>query len=257
MQTEFLIAALAGATLLLLGLLAWQLSRRRRPPSLPKEWHLMLRPVFTADERRMHRQLREAFPQHIVLAKLPLTRFTQPTEPSRVAYWHGMIGALHVTFAICTPNGRVVAAIDVEGRQNHSRRATAIKTGVLEACRVRYLRFFADELPSLQEVQRLVDPDPAGLGAAPAGFAEARDTLATTVRKRREQRAATGWQDSSFSQDSFFAPDSRLDGLVESGFMDVAPASPPAAAETAAPVPPPEPTPALESAGLPTKGQAS
>ncbi|WKB54953.1 DUF2726 domain-containing protein [Eleftheria terrae] len=234
MQTELLIAALAGAALVMLGLAAGMLSTRRRRRPLPKEWHLMLRPVFTADERRMHRQLRDAFPQHVVLAKLPLTRFTQPTQPSRVSYWHDLIGSLHFTFAICTPNGRVVAAIDIEGRQAASRRATAIKTGVLEACRVRYLRFFADELPSLQDVQRLVEPDPAGLAAAPAGFAEARDTLATTVRKRREQRSG-GWQDSSFSQDSFFAPDNRLDGLVESGFMDIAPAT--AAAPAAGPAP--------------------
>ncbi|AKJ31513.1 hypothetical protein AAW51_4822 [Caldimonas brevitalea] len=219
-----MIAALTGAAGATALLWMWRLLARRRQVQLPDEWHLMLRPVFTADERRMHRQLKEAFPQHIVLAKLPLTRFTQPTEPSRVAFWHGLIGSLHVTFALCLPNGRVVAAIDVEGRQPRSRRAAAIKTGVLDACRVRYLRLFSDELPSLQEVQQLVGAATAAVGTEPvrpAGFDKARETLATTVRKRRAQRTGAGWQDSSFSQDSFFAPDSRLDNLVESGFMDL------------------------------------
>lgn len=242
MQTLLLIAALTSAAALGAGIVLWLTTRKRALP-LPSDWHLMLRPVFTADERRMHRQLREAFPQYVVLAKLPLTRFTQPTEPARVAYWHELISSLHVTFALCTPNGRVITAIDIEGRHNGSRRAMAIKTGVLKTCRVQYLRFYADDLPSLAEVQLAVEGHANAVAAsaapegAPTRFAQARQTLATTVQRRREQRAA-GWQDSAYP-DSFFAPDSRFDGLIESGFTPLAPA--PAAAPTPA-QPPSVPT---------------
>jgi hypothetical protein len=142
---------------------------------------------------------------------------------------------LHVTFAISNLNGRVIAAIDIEGARGGSRRATAIKTGVLNACRVRYLCFMVDDLPSLLEVQRLVLHDgplpmPTSRGAAssPTPLEDARSTLARTVRQRREQRSAM-WQDSTFAQDSFFAPDSRLDGVIESGFASLAPAEPPQA----------------------------
>ncbi|PPE70483.1 DUF2726 domain-containing protein [Caldimonas thermodepolymerans] len=240
MQTLVLIAALASAAALGAGVVLWLTSRKRAVP-LPREWNLMLRPVFTADERRMHRQLREAFPQYIVLAKLPLTRFTQPTEPARVVYWHSLISALHVTFALCTPNGRVLTAIDIEGRHLPSRRATAIKTGVLQACRVQYLRFYADQLPSLAEVQLAVEGHARAVAAAapppqeaPTRLAQASQTLSTTVQRRREQRA--GWQESAYP-DSFFAPDSRLDGLIESGFAPLntqAPAPAPRDADIAA-----------------------
>ena len=48
---------------------------------LPTDWALTGRPVFSDDERRVYRQLREALPHHIVLSKLPLVRFCQPEGP--------------------------------------------------------------------------------------------------------------------------------------------------------------------------------
>ncbi len=47
---------------------------------------------------------------------------------------------------------------------------------------------------------------------------KARDTLANTVANRRAQRTTPAWQDSTQFQDSFFAPDSRLDAFMGSDF---------------------------------------
>jgi len=59
-----------------LALVALWLARRpRRPPPLPTDWALSARPVFSTDERRVYKLLREALPHHIVLSKLPLVRF--------------------------------------------------------------------------------------------------------------------------------------------------------------------------------------
>ena len=52
----------------------------------------------------------------------------------------------------------------------------------------------------------------------------ARDNLASTVATRRRERA-TLWQDSGFFQDSFFAPDSRLDAYAGSDFSTLSPTS--------------------------------
>jgi GNAT superfamily N-acetyltransferase len=90
---------------------------------LPSEWTLTARPVFSTDERRVYRQLREALPHHIVLSKLPLVRFCQPTDPQEVRYWYELLGSIHVTFAICSANGRVLAAIDLDTDRSSSRRA--------------------------------------------------------------------------------------------------------------------------------------
>jgi hypothetical protein len=191
--------------------LAWLWSRRKPGPApLPTEWNLTARPVFSSDERRVYRQLREALPHHIVLSKLPLVRFCQPTDPNTVRYWYELLGAIHVTFAICSANGRVLAAIDLDTERASSRRVQQIKQSVLGACRVRYLRCPVDHLPSVPELQLLVPHSlSASRGPQPAPtMATARDSMpGMPASARREQKAL--WQDSTFFQDSFFGADSR------------------------------------------------
>lgn len=193
---------------------AWLRVRKKRSDGkpLPNEWTLTARPVFNADERRVYRLLKDSLPHHVILAKLPLVRFCQPTEAKDVHYWYDLLGATHVNFAICSPNGRVLAAVDLDTERNGVGRSLQIKQAVLSACRVRYLRCPVDKLPSAAELQLLVPfnsnnqrgPQPApmpspvaprpGLNSAP----------------RRASRASL-WQDSAVFQDSFFAPDPRWD----------------------------------------------
>jgi hypothetical protein len=149
-------------------------------------------------------------------------RFCQPTDPNEVRYWFDLLGTSHVTFAVCSANGRVLAALDLDTDRGNSRRLMQIKQSVLSACRVRYLRCPVDQLPSVAELQLLVPSSNAparGPQPAPAptpNLNQARDSLAHTVASRRAQRTAL-WQDSTVFQDSFFAPDSR-DGFGVSEF---------------------------------------
>jgi hypothetical protein len=204
------------------AVLWWQRSRPRRPAPLPTDWALTARPVFSTDERRVYRQLREALPHHIVLSKLPLVRFSQPTDPEQVRYWYELLGAIHVTFAICSANGRVLAAIDLDTDRGNSRRVLQIKQSVLAACRVRYLRCPVDHLPSVPELQLLVPQGTAAVRAPhPAPSIDStRDTLASTVATRRRERSAL-WQDSGFFQDSFFGAESRSDSGAASEFGSI------------------------------------
>jgi hypothetical protein len=206
---------IALATLaLLLALVALWFVRSRQPKQapLPTEWTLSARPVFSTDERRVYRQLREALPHHIVLSKLPLVRFCQPTDPQQVRYWYELLGAIHVTFAICSANGRVLAAIDLDTDRGNSRRVLQIKQSVLGAIRVRYLRCPVDHLPSIPELQLLVPQSTAAArGPQPAPtLNQASDSLSSTVASRRRERTPL-WQDSGFFQDSFFGPEGRSD----------------------------------------------
>jgi Ser/Thr protein kinase RdoA (MazF antagonist) len=165
-QTLPWIIALAALALLAVLLAIWMLrTRTRKPAPLPTEWTLAARPVFSTDERRVYRQLREALPHHIVLSKLPLVRFCQPTDPQQVHYWFDLLGAIHVTFAVCSANGRVLAAMDLDTDRGNSRRVLQIKQAVLAACRVRYLRCPVDHLPSIPELQLLVPQNTAAARA--------------------------------------------------------------------------------------------
>lgn len=205
----------AGAVLLANARAARRRQARRESAArvLPTEWSLQPRPVFSQDERRVYRQLREALPHHIVLSKLPLVRFCQPTDTQQVRYWYDLLGTIHVTFAVCSANGRVLAAIDLDTERQPSRRAAQIKQEVLQALRVRHLRCSAGQMPTVAELQLLVPHAVAasrGPQAAPT-LTQAGSHLASTVADRRRERAAL-WQDSGFFQDSFFAPDPRLEG---------------------------------------------
>ena len=204
----------ASLTLLTVLLGAWAVQRLRHrtagPAPLPVDWDLLPRPVFTADERRVYRQLREALPHHIVLAKLPLVRFCQPSDPKQVRFWFDLLGAIHVTFAVCSANGRVLAAIDLSyDRGGPPGRSTRIKQAVMGACRVRYLRCPADHLPSIPELQLLVPQSShASRGPQPAeGGATVRSATHATGPASRRRERSTLWQDSMAFSDSFFAPE--------------------------------------------------
>ena len=236
MDTPWIIAVLA-ISLLGIVLLWSRLSRRAaRARPLPTDWELSARPVFSTAERRVYKLMRDALPHHVILAKLPLVRFCQPNDPGEVRYWYELLGSINVTFAVCSANGRVLAAIDLDNDRNSSRRILQIKQSVLGACRVRYLRCAIDNFPSPGELQLLVPAATAGGRAstgntAPTDLDEARDSLASTVASRRAQRSAL-WQDSSRFQDSFFAPDSRQDGFGASEYPHLPPAALAAAART-------------------------
>ena len=186
-------AAAALLALLLLALLGMTIRRRRAlKRRLPDDWALQPRAVFNIDERRFYRQIVAALPDYVVLAKLPLVRLCQPLRPREVRYWYDLLGAVHVSFAICTPMGRVLAVVDLEGERNPSRRTQQIKEKVLAACEVRYMRCAPEQMPSVPELRALV-PLPAP--AMPAPVAETRDRLASTVKSRRLARG-NAWQDS-------------------------------------------------------------
>jgi len=220
-----LIVLLAAAVAVLAAVVAILALRGKRKPAkappLPTEWALTARPVFSSDERRAYRQLREALPHHIILSKLPLLRFCQPADPNEGQYWYNLLGATYVTFALCSANGRVLAAIDLDDDRGGSRRTRQVKQHVLNACRVRYLRCPFDHLPTAAELQLLVP----GSGAAARGpqpaprhpLHLARDALSSTVAHRRAERTAL-WQDSALFQDSFFAPGERFDPFASSEF---------------------------------------
>jgi hypothetical protein len=200
----------------------WARNRKRRPAPLPTEWNLTARPVFSTDERRVYRQLREALPHHIVLSKLPLVRFSQPNDPEQVHYWYELLGAIHVTFAICSANGRVLAAIDLDTDRGNSRRALQIKQSVLAACRVRYLRCPLDHLPSVPELQLLVPQSGAAARSpqAPPSMVATRPPQPSAATSRHRERAAL-WQDSGFFQDSFFGAASQPDAGQASEFSSI------------------------------------
>ncbi len=201
MSLSWIIASLSLLLLAAAGLLWLRFGGRRGPKPLPTKWPLSARRVFAPDELRVWRQLREALPEHLLLTKLPRVRFCQPEDPGQVREWYELLANQHVSFAICSESGRVLAAIDLEGLRPTSRRSLQIKEAVLAACKVKYLRCTPDALPPQAELRSLV-PEPASKSVPVARMAKASVQLSATVAERRRERQ--GWADSNFVADSFF-----------------------------------------------------
>ncbi len=220
-MTPTLAWLLVLVTAFAVGVLAYVLLARRRKleSDLPTEWSLTPRSVFNAHEGRVHRQLREALPQQVVLAKLPLVRFCHPTDPAQVGFWFDLLGATHVSFAVCSPNGRVLAAIDLEDGRNPARRSMQIKQAVLAACQIRYVRYAAGHTPSVPELQLLV-PSAAALWPAPAAVMHsglrAASASAPDAESAPPHRRPTQWAAAAHTRDSMFGRDSVISGFSRS-----------------------------------------
>lgn len=221
-----LLAMVGGA---LLGWAAHDWRQRAQQKDWPQRWRLNARPLFTAHERALYRELRAALPHHVIMAKVSVLRFCQAADQGEARQWFERLHALHVGIAVCTPNGAVISAIDIEAHPDGRglRRSQRMKEAVLEACRVRYVRCLPGQWPPAhlmaawalgQGANALAHPEPAPTwneGLAADAVHDAGDQLARKLRQRRAERAAR-WAESSFAQDSFFAFDSRLDGAANS-----------------------------------------
>lgn len=200
---------------------------RRQQRGWPEQWDLQPRPLFTAHERALYRELRAALPQHLILAKVSLLRFCQAAHPRDVRRWYERLQPLTVSLLVCTPNGTAITAIDLEAPGGHTSsqsRALRLKEAVLATCRVRYLRCLPDQWPqpallAAWALGHTSDAAHRPMSRPDSPLADplvsAGDQLARRLRERRAERAAR-WAESGFAPDSFFAFDSRIDPAANS-----------------------------------------
>lgn len=190
-----------AAALIGLALALWLAQRRPgRTPPLPQDWPLTARAVFSRDERRTFRHLRQSLPHHLVLAKLPLVRFCQPAASADVRKWYRLLGSAQVGFAVCSPHGRVLLAADLDtGRtlSERAQRALEIKQKALAACEIPYERWTSDRVPSAAVLQQRLPPAASGEGPESVLHAEAVPALGPVgATEPRAVAATTLWRDS-------------------------------------------------------------
>ena len=128
----------------------------------------------------------------------------------------------------CSPNGRVLAAIDLESERGSSRRSQQIKQSVLAACKVRYLRCTASRLPRCPSCScwcRRSGPRRRGPHAAPGARGQRGTRPPGQHAGQPPPRAHHAVGRFGLSADSFFGTDRAMEAGVVSGFGALSTAS--------------------------------
>lgn len=195
---------------------------RTQPKALPAEWPLLPRPLFGGLEEQVYVWLRNAFPEYLVLAKVPLTRFMRLKRGEDPAVWFPLINPLHVTFVVCSHKGYVLAAIDLPSEGNpQSSSASLLKQRALKVCGVRYLTMTGRSLPNAHTIRSLLLGGPTQQQDFRASaFSEldvARAMLDDTLKAKR------GVRGDAWSAESLMGADSFLHSEGNSRFMEARP----------------------------------
>jgi Protein of unknown function (DUF2726) len=154
---------LAALVVLLLGLVGWWMRTRRMDSTGADSgdrldtlaaWPPKVTRILTSQERLAHNTLLRAFPDHLILAQVPLSRFLRvPTRYSH-AEWLRRVGQLCADLVVCDTATQPLAVIIVEApggapseraRLRHERMVK-----VLRAAEVRCFVWVENALPSVE-----------------------------------------------------------------------------------------------------------
>jgi hypothetical protein len=222
----FLVGIILGA-----GAMYWrQKAILRAERRIPEAWPLKLRPLVNSEERRVWAWLCKVMFDQQVLVKLPVTRFTMPSNAEEARHWYKLLNGLYCTFTVCDIEGRVVGCVDVGGKRMPSMSNQTLKHKVLTQCGVRYWIVDPDDLPHLAQIRVAFLGEHAMKSASQSGMdsrlRDVADSLKDSISRQRNVKSghytrpdsvlahqkefessqlSTGWE-----QNSFVAPlDSR------------------------------------------------
>jgi Protein of unknown function (DUF2726) len=206
---------LAAAILAIVG--AFWFRSRKKP--LPGDWPLAPRPLFSGQEEQVFLFLRNAFPEHLVLAKVPLARFMRLKKGEDPNVWFPLINPLHVTFIVCTQKGFVIGALDLPTEANMSASANTLKQRALQVCGIKYMSLTGAALPTAHMLRAMMlgsgDPEPDRphsefyRSSTFGDIDAARAKLDETIKNKRSGRESWS-QDSIVGADTFINSDTRI-----------------------------------------------
>ena len=113
--------------------------------------------VLTIDERQALDVLRHAFPSHLVLAQVPLSRFISVPSSNSYSQWLTRAGRLNVDLLVCDSSSKVIAAVEVRSGDQTQRSIARHNrlAEVLQAAGVKVHVWSDNDLPTIAEVREL------------------------------------------------------------------------------------------------------
>ncbi len=122
---------------------------------VPVKWPLVARGLVTTSENEVWSWLRNVFHDHLVMVKVPVLRFTIPTDRERhkSAQWLDMLDAVYTTFTVCTLDGTVVGCVDVPGKRGLGQANRELKEALLSDCNIAYTVVRSNSLPRAEAMR--------------------------------------------------------------------------------------------------------
>ncbi len=140
----------AGAGVVLHAL--WVRRHAERKLRLPDRWLLNARGLVSSEELDVWKWLRAAFPDHAVMVKVPVMRFTVPSTrdmpENKDQHWHELLNGVYCSFTVSTFDGKVVGCVDVPGKRGLTRAQRDMKESLLQECGIGYTTVRSSSLPS-------------------------------------------------------------------------------------------------------------
>jgi hypothetical protein len=143
---------LIGAALGVLLHRFWVQRHAERKLRLPARWLLNARGLVTSEEMDVWKWLRMAFPDHAVMVKVPVMRFTVPSTrdkpQNKDQHWHELLNGVYCSFTVSTLDGKVVGCVDVPGKRGLTKAQRDMKESMLMECGIGYTTVRSGSLPS-------------------------------------------------------------------------------------------------------------
>lgn len=153
--TGWLTGTVAVAGILLGYILCVARNQRaaKKRKRIPVVWPLGPRPLANSAERQAWNWLANVFPEHAIMVKLPITRFTIPKPQERSEHWYSLLSGVYCTLSVCTADSRVIGCVDIPGAAGLSPSNQRLKQTLLSQCGVAYRVIELAKLPSPAEIR--------------------------------------------------------------------------------------------------------
>lgn len=126
--------------------------------------------ILTAAERQAYAVLRQAFPDHMVLGQVPLSRFLRVPTRNSYSVWVRRVGHLCADLVVCNRHSEVLAVVEVRSAPDRESPRTAKRHSrmdrVIEAAGIRLHVWREDQIPTIAAARLAVLATPLTQEAA-------------------------------------------------------------------------------------------
>ena len=179
LEFAFLVLVIAAA---LVAWVAMRAGRRAKPVTADRidtliGWPPQATRVLTLAERQAFSTLRRAFPDRIILAQVPLSRFLAVPKRNSYADWLRRLGYQCADFVVCDESAQVMAVVELLGppgpNSDRARRRLDRMARSLKAAKVALHIWTEGRLPTADAAREAIMPPPPPLVAAEAATSAA------------------------------------------------------------------------------------